>query len=167
MDVAHQAALSVGFPRNNTGAGCHFLLQGIFPTEGPNPGLLHGRQILYIGVTREALIGVAFNGHCPNHILSFSWIQVCYFRFFQKYFSSRFSTHQHSAVCRNIILSHLCPFSSSSLLFFLYHFLILFFLFPSSVSTKVNLNLINPSSLLQLPAHFLGECQPRFMSWDC
>ena len=27
--------------------GCHFLLQGIFPTQGLNPGLLHGRQMLY------------------------------------------------------------------------------------------------------------------------
>ena len=27
--------------------GCHFLLQGIFPTQGSNPGLLHCRQILY------------------------------------------------------------------------------------------------------------------------
>ena len=27
--------------------GSHFLLQGIFPTQGSNPGLLHCRQILY------------------------------------------------------------------------------------------------------------------------
>ena len=27
--------------------GCHALLQGIFPTQGLNPGLLHCRQILY------------------------------------------------------------------------------------------------------------------------
>ena len=27
--------------------GCHFLLQGIFPTQRSNPGLLHCRQILY------------------------------------------------------------------------------------------------------------------------
>ena len=27
--------------------GCHALLQGIFPTQGSNPGLLHCRQILY------------------------------------------------------------------------------------------------------------------------
>ena len=27
--------------------GCHFLLQGIFPAQGLNPGLLHCRQILY------------------------------------------------------------------------------------------------------------------------
>ena len=26
-------------PGKNTGAGCHFLLQGIFPTQGPNPHL--------------------------------------------------------------------------------------------------------------------------------
>ena len=31
----------------NTGVGSLFLLQGIFPTQGPNPGLLHYRQILY------------------------------------------------------------------------------------------------------------------------
>ena len=31
----------------NTGLGCHFLLQGIFMTQGSNPGLLLGRQILY------------------------------------------------------------------------------------------------------------------------
>ena len=27
------------FPGKNTGAGCHFLLQGIFPTQGSNLGL--------------------------------------------------------------------------------------------------------------------------------
>ena len=31
----------------STGVGCHALLQGIFPTQGSNPGLPHGRQILY------------------------------------------------------------------------------------------------------------------------
>ena len=37
--VACQAPLSMGFSRN-TGAGCHFLLQGIFSTQGSNPYLL-------------------------------------------------------------------------------------------------------------------------------
>ena len=44
------------FPSKNTGVGCHFLLQGIFPTQGSNPcltlisclGLLHCGQILYL-----------------------------------------------------------------------------------------------------------------------
>ena len=31
----------------NTGVGCHSLLQGIFPSQGSNPALLHCRQILY------------------------------------------------------------------------------------------------------------------------
>ena len=38
--VAHQAPLSKGFPKN-TGAGCHFLLQGIFLTLGSNPVIEH------------------------------------------------------------------------------------------------------------------------------
>ena len=32
---------SSDFPGKNTGVGCHFLLQGIFPTQGSNPYLLH------------------------------------------------------------------------------------------------------------------------------
>ena len=34
-------------PYKNTGVGCHVFLQGIFPTQGWNPGLPHWRQILY------------------------------------------------------------------------------------------------------------------------
>ena len=34
-------------PGQNSGVGCHALLQGIFPTQGLNPGLSHCRQILY------------------------------------------------------------------------------------------------------------------------
>ena len=34
-------------PSKNTGVGCHALLQGIFPTQGLNPGLRHYRWILY------------------------------------------------------------------------------------------------------------------------
>ena len=41
-------------PGKDTGVGCHFLLQGIFPTQGSNPGLLHFRQILYQLATRKA-----------------------------------------------------------------------------------------------------------------
>ena len=29
------------FPGKSTGVGCHFLDQGIFPGQGPNPCLLH------------------------------------------------------------------------------------------------------------------------------
>ena len=34
-------------PGQNTGVGSISLLQGFFPTQGLNPGLLHCRQILY------------------------------------------------------------------------------------------------------------------------
>ena len=35
------------FPGKGTEVGCHMLLQGIFPTQGLNPGLPHCRQTLY------------------------------------------------------------------------------------------------------------------------
>ena len=35
------------FPDKNTGVGCHFLLQGVFPIQGSNPGLPHCRQTFY------------------------------------------------------------------------------------------------------------------------
>ena len=34
-------------PGRNTRVGCHAFLQGIFPTQGSNPGLLYCRWILY------------------------------------------------------------------------------------------------------------------------
>ena len=42
--IAHQEWNFLG---KSTGVGCHFLLQGIFLTQGSNPGLLHCRQTLY------------------------------------------------------------------------------------------------------------------------
>ena len=48
--VAHQAPLFMGFPRQEY---CHFLLQGIFLTQGLNPCI--GRQILYHWATTETL----------------------------------------------------------------------------------------------------------------
>ena len=35
-------------PGKNIGVGCHALLQGIFPTQGLNPGLLHCRWIHHL-----------------------------------------------------------------------------------------------------------------------
>ena len=43
------------FPGKNIGVSCHFLLQGIFPTQESNPCLLYCRWILYYWVTWEAL----------------------------------------------------------------------------------------------------------------
>ena len=35
--------------------------KGIFPTQGSNSGILHCRQFLYQGATREALIGIVID----------------------------------------------------------------------------------------------------------
>ena len=44
--IAHQAPLSMEFSRQEYWSGLPFPLQGIFPTQESNPGLLLCRQIL-------------------------------------------------------------------------------------------------------------------------
>ena len=45
--AAYQASPPLGFSGPGYWVGCHFLLQGIFLTQGSNPGLPHCRQTLY------------------------------------------------------------------------------------------------------------------------
>ena len=55
-------------PGKNTGVSGHFLLQGIFPTQGLNPGLPHCRQILYHlshQTTRASLMVQWLRFHLP------------------------------------------------------------------------------------------------------
>ena len=47
MDCSLSGSCPWDSPGKNTGVGCHALLQGIFLTQGSNPGLLHCRWILY------------------------------------------------------------------------------------------------------------------------
>ena len=47
LTVIRQAPLSMEFSRQDSRAGCHALLQGIFLTQELNPVLPHHRQILY------------------------------------------------------------------------------------------------------------------------
>ena len=42
------------FPAKNTGVGCHFLLQGVFLTQGSNLHLMHYRRIIYCWATGRA-----------------------------------------------------------------------------------------------------------------
>jgi len=64
MDCNHGVPLSpcssvyVVFPGKKSGVCCHFLLQGIFLTQGFNLHLLLGRWLLDSWATREALFGV-------------------------------------------------------------------------------------------------------------
>ena len=66
----------------NTGMGYHFLLQGIFLTQGLNPGLLHSRQILYHlnHQSQESITPKIF----PN--IEILWLgQICrYFYYYPK-----------------------------------------------------------------------------------
>ena len=55
--LAHQAPLSMDFPRQEYWSGLPFLTPGIFMTQGFNPHLLHCRQILYHWATIEAQDG--------------------------------------------------------------------------------------------------------------
>ena len=48
------------FPDQNTGVGSPSLLQGIFPTQGSNWGLLHCRWILY---------QLSYQGRCYKYLL--------------------------------------------------------------------------------------------------
>ena len=45
--VASSGSCVWDFPGKSSGVDCHFLLQGIFPTQEWNPGLRHGGQTLY------------------------------------------------------------------------------------------------------------------------
>ena len=45
--VMSNSATPWNSPGQNTGVGSRSLLQGIFPTQGSNPGLFHCRQILH------------------------------------------------------------------------------------------------------------------------
>ena len=47
MDYSPPGSSVHGVLQQEYWMGCHALLQGIFPTQGSNPGLLHCRQILY------------------------------------------------------------------------------------------------------------------------
>ena len=56
-------------PGQNTGVGSLSLLQGIFPTQGSNPGLPHCRQILY----RLSGEGIAVNLSLPHPSQVLGW----------------------------------------------------------------------------------------------
>ena len=53
--VAARFLYSWDFPGENTGVGCHFLLQGIFLTQGSNSHLLHW-QVESLALSQEALL---------------------------------------------------------------------------------------------------------------
>ena len=57
LTVATRLLCAWDSPGKNTGVGCHALLQGIFPTQGSIPGLLHCRWILHHLSHQGSLVG--------------------------------------------------------------------------------------------------------------
>ena len=55
-------------PGKNTGVGCHAFLQGIFPTWGLNPALLHCRILHHLShyLCQNILIMPQVHGMCPD-----------------------------------------------------------------------------------------------------
>ena len=64
------------FPGKDTGVGCHFLPQGIFPTQGWNLGLLHCRQILHwLGYKESPYTWIySFSDSFPLWFITKYWI---------------------------------------------------------------------------------------------
>ena len=52
-------------PGQNTEVDCHDLLQGIFPTQGSYPGLLHCRWILYC-LSQQGSIDLTYSNQCAH-----------------------------------------------------------------------------------------------------
>ena len=89
-------------PGQNTGVGWRFLFQGIFPTQGPNPGLSHGRRILYQlshqGNTVHFTSFKFYNSFCyiisilslDRRVLSFRYVPDCI-----KCWTSNYSHNTH------------------------------------------------------------------------
>ena len=68
--LAHQDPLSMAFSRPEywSGLGSLSLLQGIFPTQGSNPSLLHCRQTLY-HLNHQGSQAVKIHKENPAHSL--------------------------------------------------------------------------------------------------
>ena len=65
MDCSPPGSSVHGIPRQEHWSGLRSLLQGIFPTQGSNPGLLYCRQILY-------QLRNQGSPHTPEHVIKSS-----------------------------------------------------------------------------------------------
>ena len=68
--IGHVSLLLQLLPGQNTGVGSRSLLQGIFPTQGSNPGLPHCRRMLY-QLSHRVLVYLFNIQHCVSVNLKF------------------------------------------------------------------------------------------------
>ena len=89
-------------PGKNIGVGCHFLLQGIFPTQGLNSCLPHCSRILCCWATREA----------PSW--DFHDLQICKYinTYMSSWLSPQFIHKLHHPIYQNLHLMPCWPSSS-------------------------------------------------------
>ena len=114
--VVHQASLSVEFPGQNTGAGCHFLLQGSFLIQGSNLPLMC--QLFWQVDSTSSTTGKPFAGTCqvPHDFSTIFCIHVIcnliHFKIMKRCFAERqrHFTHILCMLSRSIVLdSFLVP----------------------------------------------------------
>ena len=123
-----------GILQGGMGVGCHFLLQGIFPTQGSNPHLLHCRWILYHWTTREALV--------PERepLKSFATYPLCFFIqiqadglalafYFLRYPGKLFISLKGASFLLTVMLYSLCGCTTIYLAILYGHILALFLIF--------------------------------------
>ena len=97
-------------PGKNTGVGCHALLQGIFPTQGSNPGLPHCRRILYHMSHQETpwileWVANPFSrgSSWPRNWTRVNWRQILYQLSYQR---SPMKTYVQAKTCKQILIAH-------------------------------------------------------------
>ena len=67
-------------PGKNTGIGCHFLLQKIFPTQGLNPSLLHWQAdffFFFLPLSHHSASSTPFSSEFTQTVIEFPFSAVC------------------------------------------------------------------------------------------
>ena len=97
-------------PGKNTGMGCHALLQGIFRSQGSNPGLPHCTQILYHLRHQGSPWILEWVAYPISRGFSWprNWTQVSFMagRFFTSWAARKAPMEHYAAIQRSKILIH-------------------------------------------------------------
>ena len=104
-------------PGKNPGVGCQALLQGIFPTQGLNPGLLYCRQILYCLSHQRSPIYTHSYTHTHTHTHTHIYGDICPCTF--RYISPCTQVHNPIHVCA-CMLAHRLLFPIITRIIYIY-----------------------------------------------
>ena len=108
-------------PGKNTGVGCHFLLQGIFPTQRSNPCLRHCRQTLCRLTTRKAIFQYTFSQRTLCFSFKFATSSLVVHPLGHLWMSqlvpnSQFSHLSHKGPCQDMLAGSLPSYQLTMLL---------------------------------------------------